>query len=44
MLHERPAGPIVLVIGRYLDELLRIDSRWAFASRVVDMEALPPRE
>ena len=44
MLHERPQGPIVLVIGRYLDELERRDGRWVFARRVVDMEALPPRE
>jgi 3-phenylpropionate/cinnamic acid dioxygenase small subunit len=44
MLHERPQGPIVLVIGRYLDELVRLPSGWAFARRVVDMEALPPRE
>lgn len=44
MLHERPTGPIVLVIGRYLDELVRSDPGWAFATRVVDMEALPPRE
>ena len=44
MLHERPQGPIVLVIGRYLDELVRQDSGWVFAARVVDMEALPPRE
>jgi 3-phenylpropionate/cinnamic acid dioxygenase small subunit len=44
MLHERPQGPIVLVIGRYLDNLVRQDSGWVFATRVVDMEALPPRE
>jgi hypothetical protein len=44
MLHERPQGPIVLVIGRYLDELVRADGRWLFATRIVDMEALPPRE
>lgn len=44
MLHERPAGPIVLVIGRYLDELVRVETGWAFACRIVDMEALPPRE
>jgi 3-phenylpropionate/cinnamic acid dioxygenase small subunit len=44
MLHERPTGPIVLVIGRYLDELVRLESGWVFAARVVDMEALPPRE
>jgi hypothetical protein len=44
MLHERPQGPIVLVIGRYLDELARVDDRWVFKTRVVDMEALPPRE
>ncbi len=44
MLHERPQGPIVLVIGRYLDELARTESGWAFTDRVVDMEALPPRE
>lgn len=44
MLHERPQGPVVLVIGRYLDELVRQDAGWAFATRVVDMEALPPRE
>jgi hypothetical protein len=44
MLHERPAGPVVLVIGRYLDELVRVDSRWVFGTRVVDMEALPPPE
>jgi 3-phenylpropionate/cinnamic acid dioxygenase small subunit len=43
MLHERPAGPIVLVIGRYLDELVRLDGRWLFDRRVVDMEALPPQ-
>ncbi|MDT4937007.1 MAG: hypothetical protein QOG80_678, partial [Pseudonocardiales bacterium] len=30
MLHERPAGPVVLVIGRYLDELVRVDARWVF--------------
>jgi 3-phenylpropionate/cinnamic acid dioxygenase small subunit len=44
MLHERPTGPIVLVIGRYLDELVRQESGWVFATRVVDMEALPPRD
>jgi 3-phenylpropionate/cinnamic acid dioxygenase small subunit len=44
MLHERPQGPVVLVIGRYLDQLVRTDGRWAFADRVVDMEALPPRD
>ena len=44
MLHERPTGPIVLVIGRYLDELVQQDGRWVFGTRVVDMEALPPRE
>lgn len=43
MLHERPEGPFVLVIGRYLDDLVRVDGRWALAERVVDMEALPPR-
>jgi 3-phenylpropionate/cinnamic acid dioxygenase small subunit len=42
MLHERPEGPIVLVIGRYLDELVRTDAGWRFSSRIVDMEALPP--
>ena len=44
MLHERPTGPIVLVIGRYLDELVKQDDGWVFATRVVDMEALPPRD
>ncbi|HLY34938.1 MAG TPA: nuclear transport factor 2 family protein [Jatrophihabitantaceae bacterium] len=44
MLHERPTGPIVLVIGRYLDELARQQDGWVFTTRVVDMEALPPRE
>jgi 3-phenylpropionate/cinnamic acid dioxygenase small subunit len=42
MLHERPTGPIVLVIGRYLDEVVRRESGWVFADRIVDMEALPP--
>jgi hypothetical protein len=42
MLHERPTGPIVLVIGRYLDELILIESGWVFQERIVDMEALPP--
>ncbi len=42
MLHEREAGPIVLVFGRYLDELVRTDAGWKFSTRVVDMEALPP--
>ena len=42
MLHERPTGPIVLVIGRYLDRLVRGETGWVFAERVVDMEALPP--
>lgn len=44
MLHERPAGPIVLVFGRYLDELVDNGSGWVFANRVVDMEALPPQQ
>jgi 3-phenylpropionate/cinnamic acid dioxygenase small subunit len=44
MLHERPQGPIVLVIGRYLDDLVRTEAGWVFAVRVVDMEALPPRQ
>jgi hypothetical protein len=42
MLHEGPDGPFVLVFGRYLDELVQVDGRWLFASRIVDMEALPP--
>ncbi|CAN5561347.1 hypothetical protein BH10ACT8_BH10ACT8_04060 [soil metagenome] len=42
MLHERDTGPIVLVFGRYLDDLVRQDDRWLFQKRVVDMEALPP--
>jgi 3-phenylpropionate/cinnamic acid dioxygenase small subunit len=43
MLHERPTGPIVLVIGRYLDEVVRSGSGWVFSDRIVDMEALPPQ-
>jgi len=43
MLHESPTGPIVLVIGRYLDEIVRQESGWVFATRIVDMEALPPQ-
>src|SRR3954469_8963886 len=42
MRHERPTGPIVLVIGRYLDELARSGTEWTFTERIVDMEALPP--
>jgi hypothetical protein len=42
MLHERDSGPIVLVFGRYLDELVRHEGTWRFSKRVVDMEALPP--
>jgi 3-phenylpropionate/cinnamic acid dioxygenase small subunit len=42
MLHERPTGPIVLVIGRYLDDIVRVESGWVFQERIVDMEALPP--
>jgi 3-phenylpropionate/cinnamic acid dioxygenase small subunit len=42
MLHERPSGPIVLVFGRYLDRLVALATGWAFAERIVDMEALPP--
>jgi 3-phenylpropionate/cinnamic acid dioxygenase small subunit len=41
MLHESPNGPIVLVFGRYLDELVRTDGGWRFSNRVVDMEAMP---
>jgi 3-phenylpropionate/cinnamic acid dioxygenase small subunit len=44
MLHERPSGPVVLVFGRYLDRLIRLGTGWAFAERVVDMEAMPPRQ
>ena len=33
MLHERPTGPIVLVIGRYLDELVRGESGWVFSTQ-----------
>jgi len=44
MLHERPSGPIVLVFGRYLDRLVRLATGWVFAERVVDMEAMPPRQ
>jgi 3-phenylpropionate/cinnamic acid dioxygenase small subunit len=42
MLHERPTGPIVLVIGRYLDDIVLLESGWVFQERIVDMEALPP--
>jgi 3-phenylpropionate/cinnamic acid dioxygenase small subunit len=44
MLYERPSGPIVLVFGRYLDRLARLATGWVFAERVVDMEAMPPRQ
>ncbi|MCU1657173.1 MAG: hypothetical protein JWO57_1829 [Pseudonocardiales bacterium] len=43
MLHEGPTGPVVLVIGRYLDDIVRLESGWVFAERIVDMEALPPQ-
>ncbi|MEV8517008.1 nuclear transport factor 2 family protein [Dactylosporangium sp. NPDC051484] len=42
MLYERDTGPIVLVFGRYLDELTRYAGTWRFSRRIVDMEALPP--
>jgi 3-phenylpropionate/cinnamic acid dioxygenase small subunit len=40
MLYERTEGPFVLVFGRYLDDLVKTDQGWKFATRVVDMEAL----
>jgi ketosteroid isomerase-like protein len=44
MLHESPAGPKVLVFGRYLDQLERgADGSWRFAERVVDMEDIGTR-
>ena len=45
MLHEglngTQKGPVVLVFGRYLDEVVYTDGKWLFSKRVVDMEALP---
>jgi hypothetical protein len=45
MLHEgltEPKnGPVVLVFGRYIDDLVRSAGEWRFSTRVVDMEALP---
>jgi 3-phenylpropionate/cinnamic acid dioxygenase small subunit len=39
MVHESPAGPQVLVFGRYLDEFARgEDDGWRLRERVVDME------
>lgn len=44
MVHESPAGPQVLVFGRYLDEFARgQDARWRLSERVVDMEDVGTR-
>jgi 3-phenylpropionate/cinnamic acid dioxygenase small subunit len=44
MLHESPAGPHVLVFGRYLDEWVRSeDAGWKLSERVVDMEDVGTR-
>jgi 3-phenylpropionate/cinnamic acid dioxygenase small subunit len=45
MLHESPAGPHVLVFGRYLDEWVRSeDAGWKLSERVVDMEDVGTRQ
>jgi hypothetical protein len=45
MLHEGltevKALPVVLVLGRYLDDFVYSDGEWRFSKRIVDMEALP---
>jgi hypothetical protein len=44
MVHESPAGPQVLVFGRYLDEFARSeDAGWRLSERVVDMEDVGTR-
>jgi 3-phenylpropionate/cinnamic acid dioxygenase small subunit len=44
MVHESPAGPQVLVFGRYLDEFTRgQDAGWRLSERVVDMEDVGTR-
>ena len=44
MVHESPAGPYVLVFGRYLDEFARSeDGGWRLSERVVDMEDVGTR-
>lgn len=44
MVHESPAGPQVLVFGRYLDEFSRgADASWRLSNRVVDMEDVGTR-
>jgi 3-phenylpropionate/cinnamic acid dioxygenase small subunit len=44
MVHESPAGPHVLVFGRYLDVFARgEDAGWRLGERVVDMEDLGTR-
>jgi hypothetical protein len=39
-----PIGAIFRVIGCYLGELVRQESGWLFATRVVDRQALAPRD
>jgi hypothetical protein len=45
MLHEglgeTKTMPVVLVIGRYVDDFVYSAGEWRFSTRVVDMEALP---
>lgn len=44
MVHESPAGPHVLVFGRYLDEFAcGEDAGWRLSERVVDMEDVGTR-
>jgi 3-phenylpropionate/cinnamic acid dioxygenase small subunit len=44
MVHESPAGPQVLVFGRYLDEFARTEEAgWRLRERVVDMEDVGTR-
>ena len=44
MVHESPAGPHVLVFGRYLDDFARGgDAGWRLSERVVDMEDMGTR-
>jgi 3-phenylpropionate/cinnamic acid dioxygenase small subunit len=43
MVHESPAGPHVLVFGRYLDSFARADGAWQLAERIVDMEDVGTR-
>jgi hypothetical protein len=44
MVHESPAGPHVLVFGRYLDGFARgEDDGWRLTERVVDMEDIGTR-